>query len=36
MMLATLRRLHGFGITRKPQPHIVITIPLRGWLVIFP
>ena len=35
--IAYLRRLRGFGITRKPpQPHIVITIQLRGWMVIFP
>ena len=32
-----MQRSSGFGITRKPpQPHIVITIQLRGWMVIFP
>lgn len=37
MMLAYLHRLHGFGIDPKPpQPHIVITVQIRGWLVIFP
>ena len=36
-MIAYLRRFSGFGITRQPpQPHIVITIQLRGWMVIFP
>ena len=35
--IAYLRRLSGFGITRKsPQPQIVVTIQLRGWMVIFP
>ena len=35
-MLTYLRRLRGFGITPKPQPQIVITVRLRGWLVIMP
>ena len=36
-MFACLRRFSGFGVNPKPpKPHIVITIQLRGWIVIFP